>query len=480
MSSNMNHMDDMGGGMTKDISHASTKGIWELLPCNSQVLAVHAALLHTGKVLFFSGSGNDPDKLAAHDFRSVVWDYENGTFHRPFTPIDFFCAGHSFLPDGLLLVAGGTKQYDTPFEGLKDAYLFDPITENWVRIQNMADGRWYPSLVTLGDGSILTVSGLREDGGGNRVHEIYSNAVGWTPLPASNYDWPLYPHLFLLRDGKIFYSGGNMGGRAGLAPLKLDLNTNSAVPIPGLPDIDRRDQAASVLLPPAQEQRIMIIAGGDPAINTVAIADLSQPNPSYSPASPLHFSRMHLSAVLLPDRTVFVSGGGMHTEMDPELRAEIYHPLSDTWSVAAKAEVPRLYHSVALLLPDARVITAGSNPHRKDDELRLELYHPPYLFKGQRPFIENAPQELTYGETIELCASQAYDIKWMHLIRPMATTHSSDTEQRLVDLKFEHKGFCRLKAVVPQERNIAPPGWYMLFIVNSRDIPSIAKWVHLS
>lgn len=467
------------GGMTNDITEAATKGIWEILPCNSQVLAVHAALLHTGKVLFFSGSGNDPDKPAAHDFRSVVWDYENGTFHRPVTPIDFFCAGQSFLSDGRLLVAGGTKQYD-PFQGLKDAYLFEPTTETWIRVQDMADGRWYPSLVTLGDGRILAVSGLREVGTSNRINEIYSNTIGWTPLPSSKFDWPLYPHLFLLRDGNIFYSGGNMGGRAGLNPLKLNLTTNTATTIGNLPDIDRRDQAASILLPPAQEQRFMIIGGGNPAIGSVAIVNLSQPNPSYAAAQALHHVRMHLNAVLLPDRTVLVSGGGMHTEMDPELRAEIYHSTSNTWTSAAKASVPRLYHSIALLLPDGRVITAGSNPHRKDDELRLELYHPPYLFKGPRPFIQNASQELGYGQTIEIGTPNSRDIKWVHLIRPMATTHSCDTEQRLVELKIENKSFCKLKAVVPQERNIAPPGWYMLFIANNRHVPSVAKWIHLT
>src|SRR6266446_5203952 len=156
----------MGSGF--DMHEAASKGVWELLPCNSQVLAVHAALLRTGKVLFFAGSGNDPDKLAAHDMRSIVWDYERGGFHRPTTPSDVFCAGQAFLPDGKLLVAGGTEQYD-PFHGLKSSWLFDPILEEWIRVGDMADGRWYPSLVTYGDGSIIAVSGLGAGGGGNRV-----------------------------------------------------------------------------------------------------------------------------------------------------------------------------------------------------------------------------------------------------------------------------------------------------------------------
>lgn len=460
-------------------SEAAAKGMWELLPCNSHVLAVHAALLHTGRILFFSGSGNDPAKLGKHDFRSVVWDYENGSFYRPPTPIDFFCAGQATLANGRVLVAGGTGQYD-PFHGLKDAYIFDPILEEWIRLSDMADGRWYPTLVSLGDGSIFAISGAGAAGPNNRVPEIYSELNNWSALPAGNADWPLYPHLYLLRNGHLFYAGGTMGGRAGRAPLVLDPLTNATVlNVAGLPDLDRRDQSASVILPPVQKQRVMIMGGGDPAVNSTAIADLSAAAPAYVAGPSLNFARMHLNAVLLPDRTVFVSGGGMHSEGGAVLDSEIYDPATNTWAIAAQATVPRFYHSVALLLPDGRVITAGSNPNRTDDELRLELYHPPYLFKGPRPFIEAAPSNLVYNETFEIQTPQADSIQWIQLIRPMATTHSCDTQQRLVDLPFERAGFCCLRACVPREANIAPPGWYMLTVTDRNGVPSVAKWVHL-
>jgi hypothetical protein len=498
----MNHSGNMDNTITimNDISKAAEKGIWELLPCDSSgndkenpVLPIHAALLRTGKVLLIAGSGNSPEKILGVDtndpndprlriprspFRSVVYGYEDGTFKHLSTPTDVFCAGHSFLKNGRLLVAGGTKLYDN-FIGEESAYLFDPMLQDWIRVQDMADGRWYPTLVTLGDGRVFTISGLGGNGAVNRVHEIYSMDTGWTSLAPINYDWPLYPHLFLLRDGSIFYSGGNMGGRAGLSPLKLDINTNTTTNIAGITDIDRRDQAGSVLLPPAQDQRVMIMGGGDPATSSVNIVDLSSPNPAYMQASPLHFPRMHLNAILLPDRTVFVFGGGMHSERDPQLSSEIYDPTTDTWTIADTARVPRLYHSIGVLLPDGRVLAAGSNPNRRDDELRLELFHPPYLFKGPRPFVERTVRKLVYGRTFEIHTPQAEDIKWVHLIRPMATTHSCDTEQRLVDIKFKANGFCRLKATAPHEPNIAPPGWYMLFIANRNKVPSIAKWVCL-
>ncbi|WP_072766468.1 hypothetical protein [Nitrosospira sp. Nsp11] len=123
------------GGMSampsRDILEAATKGRWELLPCPAPILAIHGAVSHTGKVLLFAGSGND--ELFTTGLRSAVWDYENGEFISPFTPVDFFCAGQAFLPDGRLLVAGGTKEYDRdgcPFVGLETSYLFDPLSES--------------------------------------------------------------------------------------------------------------------------------------------------------------------------------------------------------------------------------------------------------------------------------------------------------------------------------------------------------------
>ena len=473
------NMGGMIGGAA--LAELATKGLWETLPCNSQVLAVHAALLHNGKVLFFAGSGNDPDKLAAHDMRSVVWDYEAGQFYRPSTPSDVFCAGQAFLADGKLLVAGGTERYD-PFHGLKSAWLFDPTLEEWLRVGDMADGRWYPSLVTLGDGCVIAVSGASATGGNNRVPEIYGPGANWSALPASAGDWPLYPHLFLLKGGKIFYSGGQMGG-TGVPPGIITLPGNTFAPI-GVPagfDPAHRDQSFSLLLPPAQDQRVMIVGGGMPAINKVHVADLTSGAPAYAAAAPLHFARAHALGVLLPDRTVLVTGGSLMSEdvNTAVLDSEIYHPATNSWSVAAKSIVPRVYHGVALLLPDGRVITAGSNPQRKDDELRLELFHPPYLFRGPRPFIEEAPKAVHYGSTISIETPNAHEIQWVHLIHPMATTHSCDTSQRLVELAFRRSRFCHLEAVIPNEPNLAPPGYYLLFIVNQHGIPSVAKWVHL-
>ena len=463
-----------------DIMQLATKGVWELLPCHAPLLPVHGAVLHTGKVLLFAGSGND--ELYTTGLRSAVWDYANGDWVSPFTPVDFFCSGQTFLADGRVIVAGGTKEYDVNghgFIGLDSAYSFDPISEQWTRLQSMtAGGRWYPTLAALGDGRVFTVSG-----GPDRA-EIYSSVTGWTLLPQQG-GWPLYPHVFLMRNGHIFFTGGNVfANPPAISPGILNLSTNAFnnVGLPGGFDLGHRDHCASVMLPNAQDQKVMILGGGSPAINKVHIIDLKVGSPAYTAAAPMHHARFHVNAVVLPDRTVLVSGGNGTNEDAPTavLESEIYHPTTNTWSLAAKAQVARMYHSIALLLPDGRVLAAGSNPNRRDDELRLEIFHPPYLFKGPRPIIETAPVEILYGSTITIHTPQAQDIKWVELIRPMATTHSCEPGQRIIDLPFKREDCCHIHAEVTREQNIAPPGWYMLLLVNSSGVPSVAKWVHLT
>jgi hypothetical protein len=469
---NMTSMPGMPAAI--DICAAAREGIWELLPCDSKVLAVHAVLMHSGRVLFFAGSGNNVPRHNAHDMRSVVWDYQAGTYHIPTTPDDVFCAGQTVLPDGKVLVAGGTQQYD-PFIGLRSSWLFDPTLEEWLRVGDMTWGRWYPTLVTLGDGRVIAVSGI------SQASEIFSPATGWSTLPHGT-DLPLYPHLLVLDDGKMFFTGGQLGA-AVIDARKITPLTAAESVVPGLRDQGNRDEAFSVLLPPAQDQKVMVLGGGGPAhaTNRTDIVNLETAAPHYVPGPDLAHARGLHTCVILPDRTVLVSGGGYRgeTRSDAVHEAEIYNPATNSFRSAGTQLVSRLYHSIALLLPDGRVITAGSNPDRGDDELRLELYHPSYLFRGPRPFIQACPHEWNYGGEVAIHSPQATQIRWVHLIRPMAVTHSDDTSQRLVDLPIKHRDVCHLHVTVTDNPNLAPPGWYLLFLCDEEGVPSVAEWIHL-
>ncbi len=269
-----------------DLEMAPEMGVWRLLEDGSGTLAVHAALLHTGDLLFFAGSSNDPDRHNAHQFGTTVWRYPGAEQQQPDTPVDLFCVGHAFLPDGRLLAAGGTQQYD-PFFGLTQSIAFDPATRTWVPQPQMAGGRWYPSLLALGDGRVLATSGLDGTSQLNLVPEIYTDGAGWATRPQSQ-NWPMYGHLFLLADGRVFYSGGQYGDNNGVRPAVWNLTTNATADVPGLPDPGSRNQSASVLLPPAQAQQVMIIGGGPydmhnqaGATAATAVADLTAAAPTY-------------------------------------------------------------------------------------------------------------------------------------------------------------------------------------------------------
>jgi hypothetical protein len=523
-----------------DIDQAAELGIWRLLPYYSEVLPVHAGLMHTGQVLFFAGSGNNVFRRTAPDFgnrgveTSVLWDPAANSFTHPNTlrrpdgkVVDYFCCGHCMLPDGRLLVAGGTDQYDKiivngamqaanhGFSGIRDAMLFDPVATTWSAIAAMAQGRWYPTLVMLENGHAVAVSGLiAGDKFNEEIEEIANpDTDGWTP--AREFWLPLYPHLFLLADGRLIYTGGKMDTDGPSAPLIFDAaQPTQAAQIANLPEPEKCNQSASVILPPAQDQKFMLLGGGpqdddgkprEPATTRTAIVDTSKAGAlKYEPAAALEYERMHVNAVLLPDSTVLATGGAVYREATPEgkvdpnqfseiFEAEIYDPGTNAWTPTASATVARLYHSVALLLPDGRVVTAGGNPDKgrnvtwlppldPHEEMRLEIFSPPYLFKSAnpRPKITAVQPEITYGKSFVITTPAAQGTLTACLIRPGLTTHSFNGEQRLVKLTAQQRPPDGLTASVDVGPRVAPPGWYMLFLVNDEGVPSEAAWVHLT
>ncbi|MCV3214016.1 DUF1929 domain-containing protein [Plectonema radiosum NIES-515] len=455
---------------------------------------IHAALGRTGKILFFAGSGNDPTNVANSARGVALWDVNSGIFSTPTVPldsngnpIDVFCAAQSFRSNGQLFVAGGTLQYD-PFKGIQDSFVFNFTTGQWSKVASMYRGRWYPTVLTLGNGRIFALSGLDINGNLDRNPEIFNSSTGWNIFTQQTSAFALYAHLVLLSSGRLFYTGAQLGSNNGVSPriLTLPSRFNQAIAeqsVGGLEFPDNGNQAASVLLPPAQDQKVMIIGGGGgTATNRVNIVNLNASTPTYTAAPYLNNPRMHHNAVLLPDRTVFVCNGSRAEEdvSQSTLPAEIYNPATNAWTLVETPTVNgRVYHSVAVLLPDGRVVTAGGNPNRSSYESRIEIYSPAYMSQT-RPTISSAPATTNYNAIITIQTSQAANIKWVHLIRPMAPTHGLDTEQRLVDLPISSRTSSSLSVQITANRNIAPPGYYMVFIVDNNNVPSVAKWIQLT
>ncbi|MCW5253960.1 galactose oxidase early set domain-containing protein [Streptomyces sp. SHP 1-2] len=484
-------------------------GRWEVLPTENPVRSMHSVVLHNGKVLLIAGSGNDPEMFRAGTFTSAVYDPDTGAYRTVPTPKDMFCAGHVQLQDGRVLVMSGNAGYPSAdgtigYQGFKDSYVFDPATETYTRTNDMNDGHWYPSATVLGNGDVLSFGGLREDSTGSVTAERWSDRdQKWLPTWQVNQTWSywgLYPSMILMQDGRLFYSGSHVFGNniPGTGAAVYDYDANTVTQVPGLQDKDERDQSASVLLPPAQDQRVLTIGGGNidsnPDANRLTdIIDLKRPDPAYTPGPPLPQGtvdlgngpvpqtgaqgKMYVSAVLLPDGSVLETGGALHNRADPVFESSLFDPATGTFDPVAADPQARGYHSSSFLLPDGRVMSTGDNPGNGSWNHNVSVYSPPYLFRGERPVITSLiDTEWTYGDTQRITVDRP--IAKAELIRPAAVTHSSDPNQRFVDLPLSVDG-TTVDLNVTGNPNLAPPGWYMLFAVDANGVPSVAKWVHL-
>lgn len=485
------------------VASACGVGSWTVNPTPSPVRAVHAALLKNGNVLLIQGSGNDPNLFAAGTFKTTEWNPVQNTFRSVSTPYDMFCSGHAALPDGSLLVAGGTAAYPDSATGLdyrgsNHAYKYDVATHKYVAVPDLTEGHWYPTLVNRGDGTIVMVSGLDQNAALKSNAQIFdSTAAGgagaWSSQFTTASFFPPYPALHLMADGRYLFSGVSTFGDGSDDAGIWDATANTFTSVPGLPDRYQRDMGASVMLPPAQSQRVMVMGGGSHpkpevvATASTAIIDLSTPSPSFTAGPDLAESKQYVSAVILPDRTVLQSGGSNESYLDRDLpsfkyryTAQIFHPDTGAWETAKSSTVGRTYHSEALLLPDGRVATFGGNASDAGDpfEMRIELYTPEYMTKT-RPVLTvgTAARSFARGGTTTFTADQP--LKWVHIVRPGSATHSNDPDQRLVDMPFTQTG-SSVTATLDPNPNLTPPGWYMLFGVDTAGTPSVATWVHVT
>jgi Galactose oxidase-like, Early set domain/GlxA beta barrel domain len=578
-------------------------GHWSVLPvpAKMRVNAIHAALLYTGKVLIIAGSGNNIGNFNAGKFESLLWDPKTDKFRKIRTPSDMFCGGHAFLPDGKLLIAGGTVRYEQlasqvhfaagvmtvtnrdprhgavlpkgtafaapdgrvyrttaptvvprasqqpssiptwvsstapgaagvtnvqttyavqgagaweargikgsansltldqqDFWGSRESYIFDPASERYEKVPNMTLARWYPTLVGLADGRVLSVSGLDQFGRivpGN--NELFDPKTGrWSAARQLFRPFPTYPALFLMLSGNLFFTGSNAGYGPSTpswrTPGIWNLKRNRFQPVTGMRDPGLTETSGSLLLPPAQDQRYAIVGGGgvgdiDTSTGRIDVTDLRQPNPRWQPAAMLPQGTRYPEVVITPDDKVVIAGGSKGYRGDHGsdlLECHLFDPSTNRLSKLASPTVGRDYHSEALLLPDGRIITLGGNPlfgNKADTapstfEQRIEIFTPPYLYKGTRPVIASGPRQLARGQSADFSTSGS--IAAARLIRPTAVTHVTDVEQRSIALPLQKRPR-GIRVTVPASAGLVPPGWYMLFARNAAGVPSDAYWVRV-
>ena len=467
------------------VAQADQIGQWNTLPASMPINPVHVAMLRNGKVLVVSGSGNVAGNT---NYQAGVFDPATGQVTTQPVAWDMFCNGMAILPDGRPLISGGTLQYD-PFHGEFHAAVYNPATNLFSNVQSMAVGRWYPTSTVMGDGREMLFSGLDVNGGTTPAVQFFAPATGWSSPVNAPWIPPLYPRMSLLPNGSVFYSGPGASS-ALFDPAAQTWALNVAQTNYG----GYRGYGTTVLLPltPANNfvPKVMILGGSNPSTASTEIIDMSQLVPAWSFGPNMSQPRIEMNATILPSGKVLALGGSLNDEDNntASLNADLYDPVSNTFSSAGANSFPRLYHSVSLLLPDATVWIAGGNPTRGFFQSQMEIYQPAYLFTrdGQghiipatRPTIKTAPTNAIYGSTFVVNTPDANSISSISLIRAGADTHAFDMDQRMVGLSFTNQGNGTLRVNAPANGNLAPPGYYMMFLVNSSGVPSLAKWVQM-
>lgn len=477
----------------------------------TSIAPIHAILLPTGKILAIAGSGYHVDTING-PFLAQVIDPPSGKVVSYTMSEDIFCCGHNHLANGNVLLTGGMLKYDVQnpegrFLGLSSVYEFDVYTNTFRKLQSMPHGRWYPTNVILPDGKVWVHDGLDEYGGRNALVEVYdpatktlqikynpSSGTTYTPgadsgLPGAGtqtYGGPnqgvspftsLYPRMHLMPSGLLLVCGMDRY-------VYIVNPSTGAWTLAGTTQFSWRDYGTSFLLPlhnTASERGKVMIAGGqatylDAATKTAEMLDFdagTNNSPVIRSTASLNIGRVFPLPVMLPDGKLVVFGGTARNPNDYIHTPEAFDPESETWSTLPEASVSRSYHSAALLLPDGRVWTASGTPDRASWEHRTEFYNPPYYYSSNRPSINGRVTTAPYGGTMRIPTSNT--VSKVSLIRLGSNTHHYDVNLRLVWLQITGTYSGGIQVSAPVNANVAPPGPYMIHILNAQNIPSQAQ-----
>jgi len=461
----------------------------------------------------------------------AIWDpvTDEIVLESTFAPgTNLFCGAYTHLPNGNLFgvaTGGGGNNVDLTME-------YDVIEGRWTLAPTMHLERYYPSVTTTAAGSLLVT-------GGNDFRGVYLNGhpeFGQVTQPEAQFGGVTIPEVYedgswrLLPDAEINFSDIQgptndssywawvqqaPNGRMFMAGPDVDM---SWIDIEGQGNIDgagsRFDATTRTYGSYAMYDigKILFSGGGGVGGSTANTSAQSISNPLASSGvvditgdtavveqvDDMNYARRQHNMTILADGTVLVNGGLRTGQIQFNLAgsvpvSEVWDPETEQWSIAHDAQRPRQYHSTAMLIPDGRVVTAGTSVGRgfadlpgnvAAQERNAELFSPAYLFNddgslAERPVIEDVSSVWTYNNDFEVEFSNT-DVVSANMIKIGAVTHSTNFTQRLIPLEVAGFGNNSISLTAPENANIAPPGHYFLFLLNSDGVPSVAEIVQVT
>ena len=455
------------------------------------LVAVSMANLPDGRLLAYSGSERRTWPTTEQTY-SVIWDPKTDAFtERLHTGHNMFCGTLSMMEDGGVLVAGGRNGRNSPW-----TTVFDHTDNDWKPLENMASGgRWYPTTLALGNGTIFSAMGSATN---VRNPDVWSAESGWRVLNGIDFlslrsrrtrqNW--FPLLSQAPNGDIFHFWDPIethyistdGNGSSLSAHSLHDSTEHAGGVQVMYDEGKLLNSGS--------NDGTWRAGTDITKSAFTI-DLNGGTPVISSTQPMIHQRKYHNFVLLPTGEVMAIGGNTTGDKFRDngsvLEAEIWNPDTGQWRLTAPMSVPRDYHSTALLLTDGRVITAGGgyaagDTHSPGTHQDAQLYYPSYLYNesgelAQRPVITTATDSVTHGGSF--LVTSASNIEKFTLIRLAAVTHSVNTDQRFLEPAFISLGNGSYQVTMHENENVATSGYWMLFGLDSNGVPSEAQIIQV-
>jgi Domain of unknown function (DUF1929) len=473
---------------------ATSLGKWsDVIPMPAP--SVHLAVLPSGKVIFWEYDEKTPTSYRS---RTYVWDAVNNSGFTQINNVQtaLFCSGHSLLADGRLFAVGGyTVTLPNGFLlGSRTSSFFDTNTQAWSPGPNLNLARFYPSSLVLGNGDVLALGGTNDTNGDAvltpEVWQANSSVSATDPLrfrhlTNAGFDQEYYPMAYQGANGKVF----NLGPQKKMGWLDTN-GTGEWQPILDRidPAIGSRTYGNGVMY---DNGKVVLIGGADPPTETALKIDITGPTPITTQVGSMAFKRRQHNATVLPDGTVLVTGGtsgaGFNDPTQPVFAAELWNPATGLFKTLSSAKVPRVYHSIAALLPDGRVLSSGGSGSGSNGLAGVypngEIFSPPYLFNNDgtpaaRTSITNAPSSIGYGSSFSV-TTDSEDVGRFSLIRLSSVTHSTNFDQRFINMPFNRNG-TQSTMTAPANGNLAPPGYYLLFALNSKGVPSVGKILKLN